>query len=342
MELSTLQFLWYLVVGTAMILYTLLDGFDLGVGILLPFTKKDGERRLFLNSIGPVWDGNEVWLVIIIGALFAGFPPVYAATLSGFYDLVMALLAALMFRAAAIEFRSKKPSLKWRFFWDHTFFLSSFVVAFIYGMGLANFVEGLPINGDFEIIPESLSSIFSLYSLSLGFFAVGIFSLHGITYLIMKTEKPLQDTIKKWLPSVLSFFVFTYIVATVFTFLKAPFMFTPFALYPFLLIFPLFSIFSIFQVIWQSFKGREGWSFIFSSLCIFSLLILFGVGTFPNLMPSTLSPEYNLTIYNASSSAYTLKVLLIIVLIGIPLVLGYGFWVYRIFRGKVRFDSSGY
>ncbi len=340
--LSTLQLLWYLVVGLSMIFYTLLDGFDLGVGILLPFTKKDQERRIFLNSIGPVWDGNEVWLVIIIGALFAGFPPVYAATLSGFYDLVMILLAALMLRASAIEFRSKKTSLKWRFFWDYTFCLSSLILAFLYGVGLANFVQGLPIDENFEVVSEALPNFFSLYSTSLGLFAVGVFTLHGIAYLLMKTENPLQKTLKKWLPFIVSFFLFTYLLATLLTFLKAPFMFAPFQKDPILLFIPFLSLVSIFQIVWQSYKGREGITFLFSLLCIFSLLILFGLGTFPNLMPSTLSAKNHLTIYNASSSAYTLKVLLIIVSLGIPLVLGYGFLVYRIFRGKVRFDSSGY
>ena len=341
LELETLQFLWYLVVGLAMIMYTLLDGFDLGVGILLPFVKKDKERRLFLNAIGPVWDGNEVWLVIIVGGLFAGFPVAYASVLSGFYNLVMLLLAGLMFRAAAIEFRSKKDSLRWRFFWDYVFCISSLLVAFLYGVGLGNFVQGVPLNHDF-VFTGSFSSIFTSYSVLLGFFSILLFTMHGACYLIVKTEKEVQSHLRSYLLPILLLFLAGYLLITFYTFIEMPFMMEPFKEYPTLFVFPLITFFSIFSIFYQGYKKREGWAFLSSCLCILSLLTLFGIGTFPNLMRSTLSEYNNLTIYNSSSSAYTLKVLLTIVLIGVPLVLGYGVWVYRIFGGKVKLDSSSY
>src|SRR5580700_7035846 len=142
MSAFTLSYLWYLVIGASVIFYVCLDGFDLGVGILNFFTKKDQERRIFLNSIGPVWDGNEVWFVIVGGALFAGFPDVYATLFSGFYNLCMLLLAALIFRAVAIEFRSKRESMRWRFTWDAIFSISSLLIAFGLGLTLGNLMEG--------------------------------------------------------------------------------------------------------------------------------------------------------------------------------------------------------
>lgn len=341
MDLPTVQFFWYLVVGLAMILYTLLDGFDLGVGILLPFTKKDQDRRIFLNAIGPVWDGNEVWLVIIIGALFAGFPNVYSALLSGFYNLIMLLLVGLIFRAAAIEFRSKLPSLKWRFFWDNVFFLASLVVAFLYGVGLGNLIQGVPVDAQQEFI-GSFSGLFNPYAIFVGLLSVALFTTHGAAYLMMKTEGELQNTVWKWLIPILLFFFTTYLLTTFYTFLQLPYMLQPFRKEPWLILLPLFSIYAMINIAVQAFRRKVGWTFISSCLCLLFLLLLFGVGTFPLLVRSSLSPENSLTIYNSSSSAYTLKVLLTIVLIGIPLVLGYGFWVYRIFRGKVKLDTSSY
>ncbi len=343
MDSSTLEFLWYLVVGLSMIFYTILDGFDLGVGMLHKIlAKTDEERRIFLNAIGPVWDGNEVWLVIIVGALFAGFPVAYATLLSGFYNLVMILLAVVIFRAVAIEFRSKKESPAWRALWDFLFFFSSFAMTFIFGLGLGNFMMGVPLDSSFVYIGD-FSTFFRPYAVLIALFSVSALMMHGSIYLAMKTEKKLQKRIKKfsiWL--ILSFLVF-FIVVTIATFLSMPYMIDPFYRYPLLFLIPIFMILVLLNIFYQMKKGRNGWAFVSSSLGILLLLVLFGIGRYPYLLHSTINPQNNsLTIYNASSSDYTLGVLLIIVCIGLPLVLTYGYWTYYLFRGKVKLDEKSY
>ena len=192
-----LEHLWYFVVGICIVAYTVLDGFDLGVGILNMFVKKDEERRVFLNAIGPVWDGNEVWLIILGGGLFAGFPDVYAALCSGFYNLCMLLLMFLIFRAVAIEFRSKRPSKTWRSTWDYVFALSSLGIAFGVGLVLGNLIEGVPLESNREF-SASLSLTFRPYSILVGITSVVLFAMHGTIFLTMKTEGQLHEKLRIW------------------------------------------------------------------------------------------------------------------------------------------------
>lgn len=337
-----LETLWYAVIGVSLLMYAVLDGFDLGVGVLHLFAKGDNQRRIFLNAIGPVWDGNEVWIIIVMGGMFAGFPNVYATIFSGFYSLLMFLIAGLMFRAAAIEFRSKRESPFWRQTWDVVFSFSSLLVAFVLGLMMGNMVVGIPLNEQQDYI-GTFQDLFHPYAVLVGLTSIALFAMHGATYLTMKTEKEAHQVVRRWiLPSIFSF-LFWYFATTVATFLYMPHMIARFESHPLFSIFPLLSFLAIMNIPYQVKKGNDGWAFISSSLSIALLLILYGLGTYPTIVPSTIAPETNsLTIFNSASSPKTLTLLLTIACIGVPMVLAYGYWVYRIFRGKVRLEKSSY
>lgn len=337
-----LEILWYFVVGIAMIAYTVLDGFDLGVGILHPFAKSDVERRTFLNAIGPVWDGNEVWFIIVGGALFAGFPEVYATAFSGFYNLCMCLIASLIFRAAAIEFRSQKPSSAWRTTWDMVFSISSLAIAFFIGLGLGNLVEGIPLDENHVLMTDHFT-IYRPYSILVGIMGVALFTMHGAIFLVMKTEGRLQVKLKKWARRTIGIFIFWYAVTTWATFVYMPHMVERMKNDPYLSLVGLFALLAMINVLWQEQRKCYGYAFISSCFGIALFVALFGIGTYPVLIRSSINPaDFSLTIFNSSSSALTLKVLMIIVMIGVPLVLAYGFWIYRIFRGKVKLGPHSY
>ncbi|HSX11180.1 MAG TPA: cytochrome d ubiquinol oxidase subunit II [Chlamydiales bacterium] len=337
-----LPFLWYLVMGVATLAYTLLDGFDLGVGALHLFARGDEQRRIFLNSIGPVWDGNEVWIVIMMGGLFAGFPNAYATVFSGFYTLLMFLIAGLIFRATAIEFRSKRESPAWRTLWDVVFSLSSILVGFIIGLLLGNMIEGIPLNAA-QDYTGTFSQFFRPYSIIVGITAVALFAMHGTIYLAMKTEGEAHKVVRRWINKAILSFVFWYTATSIATAIYMPHMLDPFFNQPVLFAIPLLALLAILNIPYQVNKGNDGWAFLSSSLSIALLLTLFSLGTFPTIVRSTIDPSTNsVTIYNAASSPKTLTVLLIVVAIGVPLVLAYGAWVYRIFRGKVRLEKSSY
>lgn len=334
--------LWYAVISVSLLFYTTLDGFDLGVGALHLFAKSDTERRTFLNAIGPVWDGNEVWIVVVMGGLLAGFPNVYATLFSGFYTLLMILIAGLMFRAVAIEFRSKRESKFWRSLWDTVFCLSSILVAFILGVLIGKMVEGIPLNASQEYFSE-FSDFFSPYTVLVGITAISLFSMHGTIYLLMKTEKEIHEKVRRWILPAILFFVTCFSIATIATLVYMPHMIERFKEMPALFVIPTLAIFVILNILIQVKKKNDGWAFLSSCGAIILLLCLYGIGTFPVIVRSTVSPElYNLTIYNSASSHKTLGVLLTVVAIGVPLVLAYGFWVYRIFRGKVRIEKTSY
>lgn len=337
-----LEILWYFVVGFAMIAYTILDGFDFGVGILHPFAKTDIERRTFLNAIGPVWDGNEVWLVIVGGALFAGFPEVYATVFSGFYNLCMCLIAALIFRAVAIEFRSQKPSTTWRTVWDMVFAFASLLIAFLIGLGLGNLVQGIPLDANHDLVVEHFS-ILRPYPILVGIMSTALFTMHGAIYLVMKTEGHLQARLMKWTTRTIIIFIACYAATTWATLTYMPHMVDRMRDEPYLYLIVLGAVLAIANIVREERRRNFGRAFISSCIGIALFVAIFGIGTYPVLVRSQLDPKANsLTIFNSSSSALTLEVLLIIVLIGIPFVIGYGIWIYRIFRGKVKIGKSSY
>ncbi len=342
MTLAELQTLWYGVIAVSILFYTVLDGFDLGVGALHLFARTDEQRRIFLNSIGPFWDGNEVWIVIMMGGLFAGFPNAYATIFSGFYSLLMFLIAGLMFRAVAIEFRSKRPSSRWRSFWDVVFSGASILVSLVMGLLLGNIILGIPLNGSQDFVGH-FSDFFNVYTVAVAITATSLFAMHGTIYLCMKTEGETHQVVRRWInPAILHFF-FWFSVTTCLTMIQSPHMLKRFSDRPYLAIFPFLALIAMLNIPRQIRKNNDGWAFISSCATIALLLTLFGLGTFPTIVYSTLNPEiHSLTIYNASSGRDTLEILLIMVGIGVPAVLGYGVWIYHIFRGKVRLDKMSY
>ncbi|HOT96276.1 MAG TPA: cytochrome d ubiquinol oxidase subunit II [bacterium] len=336
-----LNTIWFFLVGVLFAGYALLDGFDLGVGALHLFTRGDENRRILLNAIAPIWDGNEVWLVTGGGALFAAFPEVYATAFSGFYIAFMLLLFGLIFRAVAIEFRSKQPMAWWRRFWDVSFSLSSILSSLLIGVALGNMAWGVPLDaqGNFN---GSFWSLIHPYSLLVGLCTVALFAMHGSIYLVMKTEGTLQQQIREWTRSTIISFILFYITVTMFTLLYVPHMTDTIRANPWLFMVALANMLAIANIPREIFHGREMRAFLSSCAAVIALLLLFGIGTYPNLIYSNPLPAHSLTIYNAASSHKTLQIMLIIALCGVPMVLAYTGSIYWIFRGKVKLDSHSY
>jgi cytochrome d ubiquinol oxidase subunit II len=336
-----LNTIWFLLIGALLSGYAILDGFDLGVGMMHLFVKEDKERRIMINSIGPVWDGNEVWLVTGGGALFAAFPHVYATVFSGFYDAFILLLFMLIFRAVAIEFRSKQPMLWWRKMWDIAFSIASFLIAFLMGVALANIITGVPIGPDKEFMGSFLSLI-NPYTVLVGITTVALFMMHGAIYSVMKTDGELQKKLRGWVNNTIIFFVICYATVTMATLIYFPHMVENFRALPVLFIVALLNMLAIANIPREISKGREFRAFISSAASIAALLLLFAIGIFPNIVYSNPIPENSLNIYNAASSDKTLTIMIIIALIGIPFVFAYTISIYWIFRGKVKIDEMSY
>lgn len=342
MSEMTLALLWYLIVGVSVFAYVALDGFDLGVGILNFFTKKDQDRRVFLNAIGPVWDGNEVWLVVVGGALFAGFPEVYATLFSGFYTLCMILIAGLIFRAVSIEFRSKRSSVFWRKVWDTIFSVASLVISFSLGIVFGNLMDGIPLDQNRDFI-GNLSFFFRPFPILVGLFTVSLMMMHGGLFLVFKTEGELHDRLRRWTMVCIKIFLVFYVVITIAAWVMEPHLITRFKEMPILFLIALLAPISILFIPKLFQQKRDGWAFLCSCFAILLLFLIFGIGTFPYLVRSTIATDTNsLTFYNAAASRLTLTALLIIAAIGVPAVLGYGTLVYRVFRGKVKIGKTSY
>jgi len=336
-----LNTIWFLLVGALFTGYAMLDGFDLGVGTLHLFTKTDEERRLMINSIGPVWDGNEVWLVTGGGALFAAFPNVYATVFSGFYLALMLLLAALIFRAVAIEFRSKQPMRWWRQMWDVSFSGGSFLAALLIGVALGNIAWGVPLDERGEFAGTFLG-LLKPYPLLVGVTTVALFMMHGAIYGVMKTEGELHDKLRVWTMRCIIFFVICAVTLTMATLLYVPHMAARMRGNPWLFSVALANMLAIANVPREFHHGRDRMAFFSSCGAIITLMALFAVNIFPNMIFCPEHPEYSLTIYNAASSAKTLGIMLVIAGIGVPAVVAYTVCIYWIFRGKVKLDRVSY
>lgn len=338
MDLNTI---WFILVGVLFTGYAILDGFDLGVGILHLFNRHDTDRRISLNAIGPVWDGNEVWLVTGGGALFAAFPEVYATVFSGFYIAFMLLLASLIFRAVSIEFRSKQESKLWRLYWDICFSGGSLLSAFLIGVTMGNIAWGIPLDNQYEFTGSFLSLLHP-YALLMGVTTVALFSMHGVIYLFMKTEGAMQMRIKSRINPAIIFFIITYSLLTLATLLYVPHITQAIREQPYFFIVVILTILAIANIPREIAKGREGRAFISSCSAMVLLMILFAIGMFPYMVYSHIIPQNSLDIYNGASSQKTLKIMLIIAMTGIPVVLAYTASIYWIFRGKVKLTEMSY
>ena len=332
---------WFFIIMGLFAGYAILDGFDLGAGSVHLFLKKEKSRRIALNAIGPVWDGNEVWLVIGGGALFAAFPKVYAAIFSAFYTPFMLFLAVLIFRAVSIEFRSKEPFLWWRKLWDIAYCLSSVSMAALLGLILGNSLLGIPIDGEGHFQGSAYSFI-NPFAIMVSISTVSLFMMHGAIYLVMKTENELYDRLTFIVRNATIFFSISILFLSFYTLLYVPHLSAKIRANPWMFIIPGTVVITIANITRQISKKRYLFAFLSSSLTIILLFLIVAVELYPNLLLSSLSPEYNLRIENASASIKSLKTMLIFVIIGFPLVISYTAFVFYTFRGKVKLEEESY
>jgi cytochrome d ubiquinol oxidase subunit II len=336
-----LNTLWFVLLGVLLAGYAILDGFDLGVGILHLAARNERERRLMINSIGPLWDGNEVWLVTFGGAMFAAFPNAYASVFSGFYVAFMLLLFALIFRAVSIEFRGKRDSAAWKRFWDFSFFGASTLATFLFGVAVGNALAGMPVNAEGTF----MGSFFDLvrpYPILIGLLTVFFAVMHGAIYLYLKTEGELQQIVHRWMWRGFGLTLIVYMLASIFTLAMMPQATRNFQNHPWSWIMVILTVLAFANIPRAIFLGRPFYAFLSSSLTIVALVFLFSFTLYPNLVISSISPEYSITIFNAASSSKTLGIMAIIALIGMPFVLAYTAAIYWAFRGKVKISEHSY
>lgn len=329
MDLNTI---WFILIAVLFIGFFFLEGFDYGVGILLPFLgKEDKERRAIINSIGTFWDGNEVWMLTAGGAMFAAFPNWYATLFSGFYLALVVMLLALIARGVAFEYRSKKDDPVWRNRWDWVIFVGSFVPALLWGVAISNLIRGVPIDDKMNFT-GNFFTLLNPYSLIGGVASLLLFTLHGSIFLTLKLTDSLLERARKvanklWLPATVV--LFAYVILGYFD----TDMFSKLGVNPGAV--PIIAGLAILSVGYLLKIQKEGWAFVMTGITIaFSTITVF-MGLFPRVMVSSTNPDWSLTIYNASSSPYTLKVMTIVAVIFVPVVLAYQAWSYWIFRKRV-------
>ena len=338
MDLNTV---WFLLIWVLLIGYAILDGFDLGVGVLHLFARDDRERRIHAGAIGPFWDGNEVWLLTGGGALFAAFPVVYATVFSSFYLALMLLLFALIFRAVSLEFRGQVDSPGWRRFWDWAFGLGSLVPALLLGVAIGNILRGIPIEADGAANVPFLS-LLNPYALLIGLVSLVMFTMHGAAFLAVKTEGEKQRRMARWVAGAWIAFVMLYLAAFVASFFVAPFLFEGALAKSLFWVFLVLLLAAVIYIPITTRAGKFRQAFLASSVTIASMMGLTAVCLFPRVVPSSTDLANSLTVYNASSTQRTLTVMLVIALIGMPIVIAYTAYIYRTFAGKVVITEESY
>ncbi len=330
-----LNVVWFILLGVLMAGYAFLDGFDLGAGILHLFSRKE-HRRVIMNAIGPVWDGNEVWLITFGGALFAAFRVAYATVFSTFYTAFMLLLCALIFRAASLEFRNKVDSGLWRSVWDFFFALSSFVAAVLFGVAVGNVLRGLAIKD--LVYQGTFFDFLNVYSVLTGLLVAALFALHGALYLRMKSEGDLRRQTEGWIRGAFTLFVLLYGVVALYSVIALPHARASVLSW---LVFPV-NILAIYGVWKCTRREKPVAAFLCNGANMALMVVSFSAAMFPNLVLSSLDAASHLTIWNAANSPKTLAIMLGIVGAGLPLVLAYTAWSYWIFRGKVKVGPYSY
>lgn len=366
LDYETLRIIWWVLLGVLLIGFAAMDGFDLGVGMLLPFAGKTNlERRVVINTIGPVWEGNQVWLVLGGGAIFAAWPPLYAVSFSGFYLAMFAILFALILRPVGFKFRSKRESQTWRTGWDWALFIGGFIPSLIFGVAVGNVLQGVPFrfNGDLQIFYDgTFFGLLNPFALLCGVMSVTMLTMHGAAWLVLKTTGDVQARARNYgsiaalltsllyvIAGVISWFwVSGYtITSTVVTDgpsnplrkiveLDHGAWFANYMNYPVLLIAPALGIFGPLLLFIMLRSKREVAPLLLGQLSIFGVIASVGVSMFPFILPSSVDPRSSLTVWDASSSHLTLFIMLVVTLIFLPLIVAYTSWVYKVLWGKVE------
>lgn len=328
MELTTV---WFILIAVLWTGYFVLEGFDFGVGILMPVLARDQvERRVMLNTIGPVWDGNEVWVLVAGGATFAAFPEWYATLFSGFYLPLFLILVSLIFRNVAFEYRGKRTDVTWRAWWDRAIFTGSLVPAILWGVAFGNIVRGVKIDADKEYV-GGFFDLLNPYALLGGLVTLGLFVTHGAVFLSLKTTGDIRDRARG---TALRTGVVTAVVAV--AFLAWTWSERRDAQHAgWFVVLAVLAAAGLVGALAAARAGREGWAFLGTAATIgFAVAALF-VALFPDVMPSSLDPAYSLTTTNAASTVYTLKIMTWVAVIFTPVVLAYQTWSYVVFRRRI-------
>lgn len=333
-----LNLIWFILIGVLLAGYAILDGFDLGVGIIHPVLKGAGQRNVAIKAIGPLWDGNEVWLVTFGGALFAAFPEAYATILSAMYLPIMLLLFCLILRAISIDFRNKVDSSFWKFFWDVGFHISSLGATLVFGVAAGNLVAGLPLD-ERGAYTGTLADLFGFYALATGLLAVATFAMHGVMFLFLKSTGPVRDRLNGWLWHTWGLFLTVYILVSMLTLIENPHVIENIKRAPWAIPIVIVNVLCVANIPRSIQLKKYGQAFISSSVNIACLVALFSVSIFPQLVYST-DTGRSLTIYNAASSQGTLWLMCIIAMIGVPLITCYTVVIYWTFRHPIEYDSE--
>ncbi len=323
---------WFIVIAILWIGFFILEGFDFGVGMLHNAVGGDeAGRRAAINTIGPLWDGNEVWLIVAGAAMFAAFPGWYATMFSGMYLAVVLLLAALIIRGVAFEYRGKRDAARWRHTWDATLTVGSVLAPLLIGIALGDLLHGLPINSS-QDYTGSFWDLLQPYAVFTGITFVLICLLHGATFLCLKTTGEMhqrsRQTARRTAPftgaAVIGFIIWTHVTASSAFFLN---------------LIELTAILAVIAAVWLVYEHRDGFAFAATAVTVAACILSIFVDLYPNVMVSSTSPAYNLTVHNTASGAYSLKAMTVVVIIFLPLVLGYQAWTYYVFRRRVSRDE---
>jgi cytochrome d ubiquinol oxidase subunit II len=365
-DYDILRVIWWLFLGVLLIGFAIMDGFDLGVATLLPFVARtETERRVAINTIGPVWDGNQVWLITGGGAVFAAFPPVYAASFSGFYIAMFLVLASLILRPVGFEFRNKIMDARWRTFWDYALFAGGFVPSLVFGVAFGNLLQGVPfrIDSDMRVLYEGggLFELLNPFGIMCGLVSVAMLTTHGAVYLTVKAEGPVKERAAAYVRIGALVTVVLFILAGIWTafglkgyaitsaiavdgpsnpLLKTVTQvrgqwFANFGTYKWMMLAPALAIIGPLAALAFTAGRRAGLAFVTSAIGIFGIISTAGVSMFPFLMPSDIMPSASLTVWDATSSQLTLFVMLVATLIFLPIVLAYTGFVFRVLKGPV-------
>ncbi|MCW0447765.1 cytochrome d ubiquinol oxidase subunit II [Xanthomonas sacchari] len=370
LDYTTLRVIWWLLLGILLIGFAVMDGFDLGVGALLPFVAKtDAERRLVVNTIGPVWEGNQVWLILGGGAIFAAFPPLYAVSFSGFYLAMFVILFALILRPVGFKFRGKLPGQRWRNGWDWALFVGGLIPALIMGVAVGNVLLGVPFHFDDTLRVFYTGSFFGLlmpFALLAGLLSVSMLVAHGAAMLVLKTDGPVAERAARygsvaalaacalfagagvWVATGLPGYAVTSQVVT--DGATNPLLKTAvlgevggwmhnYKTMPLTALAPAAGLLGLLLSAALLRKRRGGLAFIASGAAIAGIILTVGFAIFPFLLPSSSQPGSSLTVWDASSSHLTLWIMLLATVVFLPIILGYTTWVYRVLKGKVTAAS---